>query len=234
MKPGGTSEERFLSRWSRLKRSDVEEAAIRAPLPGSAAAPGNGSAVAEVSSAGDSPANGPLASSAAARTATDAEVAAALPPIESLTMESDFAQFFQPKVPEPLRRAAVKKLFADPHFNIMDGLDTYIDDYSKPDPIPPEMLRSLLHARDLIDHPSNRIPVAERPIETVDRAAGGNSIVPDEAAGAGAAVPGAAAPASAAPASSAPGEATLEHASHAEPIPTPADPPTSDRPADAV
>jgi hypothetical protein len=41
-----------------------------------------------------------------------------------------------------VKNAAIKKLFADPHFNVMDGLDTYIDDYSKPDPIPPEMLRS--------------------------------------------------------------------------------------------
>ena len=31
----------------------------------------------------------------------------------------------------------MKKLFSDPHFNVMDGLDTYIDDYGKPDPIPP-------------------------------------------------------------------------------------------------
>ena len=30
----------------------------------------------------------------------------------------------------------MKKLFSDPHFNVMDGLDTYIDDYGKPDPIP--------------------------------------------------------------------------------------------------
>ena len=39
--------------------------------------------------------------------------------------------------------AALKKLFSDPHFNVMDGLDTYIDDYSKPDPIPPSMLRQM-------------------------------------------------------------------------------------------
>jgi hypothetical protein len=44
----------------------------------------------------------------------------------------------------------------------MDGLDVYIDDYSKPDPIPPEMLSRISHARDLIDHPSNRVePDAE-------------------------------------------------------------------------
>ena len=43
----------------------------------------------------------------------------------------------------------MKKLFADPHFNVMDGLDTYIDDYAKPDPIPPAMLRQLASAKFL-------------------------------------------------------------------------------------
>jgi hypothetical protein len=42
-----------------------------------------------------------------------------------------------------VKNAAMKKLFSDPHFNVMDGLDTYIDDYSKPDPIPESMLRQL-------------------------------------------------------------------------------------------
>ena len=32
----------------------------------------------------------------------------------------------------------------------MDGLDTYIDDYSKPDPIPEEMLKSLKQANRLL------------------------------------------------------------------------------------
>ena len=78
------------------------------------------------------------------------DVVASLPPVESLTIESDFSPFFQPKVPEELRRKAVKKLFADPHFNVMDGLDTYIDDYSKPDPILPGMLRQINHAYELL------------------------------------------------------------------------------------
>jgi hypothetical protein len=43
----------------------------------------------------------------------------------------------------------MKKLFSDPHFNVMDRLDTYIDDYGKPDPIPPEMLRKLVSAKFL-------------------------------------------------------------------------------------
>ena len=43
----------------------------------------------------------------------------------------------------------MKKLFADPHYNVMDGLDTYIDDYSTPDPIPKAMLRQMVQARML-------------------------------------------------------------------------------------
>jgi hypothetical protein len=48
-----------------------------------------------------------------------------------------------------VRKAAMKKLWADPHFNVMDGLDTYIGDYNKPDPMPPEMLRQLASAKFL-------------------------------------------------------------------------------------
>jgi hypothetical protein len=47
------------------------------------------------------------------------------------------------------RSAALRRLFTDPHFNVMDGLDVYIDDYSIPDPIPPAMLRALNQARTL-------------------------------------------------------------------------------------
>ena len=43
----------------------------------------------------------------------------------------------------------MKKLFADPHFNVMDGLDIYIDDYSKSDPIPESMLRQMASAKFL-------------------------------------------------------------------------------------
>ena len=47
------------------------------------------------------------------------------------------------------KSAALRKLFGDPHFNQMDGLDTYIDDYTKEDPIPPAMLRAMNQARSL-------------------------------------------------------------------------------------
>ena len=48
-----------------------------------------------------------------------------------------------------VRRAALKKLFSDPHFNVMDGLDVYIDDYSKTEPIPAAMLAGLRQAQNI-------------------------------------------------------------------------------------
>jgi hypothetical protein len=56
----------------------------------------------------------------------------------------------QAKVEEGVKRAALKKLFSDPRFNVMDGLDTYIDDYSKDDPIPQAMLAQLEHAKSTL------------------------------------------------------------------------------------
>jgi hypothetical protein len=73
-----------------------------------------------------------------------------LPPLDKLTPESDYRAFFHPKVDEELRRAALKKLFSDPHFNVMDGLDVYIDDYSKSEPIPAAMLAQLKQAQNIL------------------------------------------------------------------------------------
>ena len=82
--------------------------------------------------------------------------AAALPPVESLTFESDFAAYLRANVEESVKRAALKKLLHDPRFNVMDGLDTYIDDYTKNDPIPEEMLKTLEHARSTLFPPNQQ------------------------------------------------------------------------------
>jgi hypothetical protein len=58
----------------------------------------------------------------------------------------DFSAFMKPDVDPVVQQAAMKKMFSDPHFNIMDGLDIYIDDYSKPDPIPLEMLKRMVQS----------------------------------------------------------------------------------------
>ena len=79
-----------------------------------------------------------------------AEITDAESLLANLTPDSDFGQFLREEISEEVRRKAMKTLFADPHFNVMDGLDIYIDDYSVSDPIPEEMMATLNHARGLL------------------------------------------------------------------------------------
>ena len=69
--------------------------------------------------------------------------------VHELTAESDFSPFVAKNVSPEVRNSAMKKLFTDPHYNVMDRLDIYIDDYSKPDPIPESMLRQMVSAKFL-------------------------------------------------------------------------------------
>ena len=122
----------FLHRWSRRKHE-----AARGVAPAPDARPAQESGAAAPSAAVPAPAT----------VAADPPALAAepppLPPVETLTIESDFTPFLAKKVDETVKRAALRKLFSDPHFNVMDGLDAYIDDYSKPDPVPPGFLDKL-------------------------------------------------------------------------------------------
>ena len=85
--------------------------------------------------------------------------------VAKLTPTSDFRRFIAPTVDPAIKNAALKKLFADPHFNVMDGLDVYIDDYGKPSPIPAATLRQLAQARGLglfdVEPPPNEPPPAK-------------------------------------------------------------------------
>ncbi|WP_353506095.1 DUF3306 domain-containing protein [Variovorax sp. J22P240] len=109
------------------------------------------------------PESGPDASPAAATpvsvqavqvSAPSADLPPEPPPLtlddaEALTIDSDFKPFVAKGVAPEVKNAAFKKLFADPHFNVMDGLDTYIDDYSKPSPLPESVLRQMASAKFL-------------------------------------------------------------------------------------
>src|ERR1043165_7848694 len=113
--------EGFFNRWSRLK-SDARESDAQPPAE----------AIPPV------------------QAATTDDEPPELPPVESLTIDSDFRGFLHPKVDEDLRRSALRNLFSDPHFNVMDGLDVYIDDYSVSEPIPPAMLAGLKQAQRIL------------------------------------------------------------------------------------
>jgi hypothetical protein len=152
----------FLHRWSRRKRQAQEAAQARESadwgdrgvtgpgvLKDRAQAEGetaNGITQLEAHGAGDATASGGPREPSDERCATAQvgakDAAAALRQLgpedarravnDLHGLESDYRPFLGPEVEESTKRAALKRLFADPHFNRMDGLDVYIDDYSKP------------------------------------------------------------------------------------------------------
>lgn len=127
-----TTPARFLERWSRLKRRGVH---TDAAMGDTAVAPAPESLPVEVKTPAVT------ASGVEALSVPGAELS--LPPLELLDLDADFTGFLNKEVSESLRRAALRKLFSDPHFNRMDGLDTYIGDYSAAEPIPPDILKRL-------------------------------------------------------------------------------------------
>jgi hypothetical protein len=134
-----------LRRWS-MRKHQAARPAPDVPLPSSVPA-----AAAQVPPADLAP---PVATDPA-----PVPEASPLPSIESLSFESDFAAFLRPQVDETLKRQALKKLFSDSRFNVMDGLDIYIDDYTKADPISPELVRQLVQGRGIFGlHDEPRAP----------------------------------------------------------------------------
>ena len=132
--------ENFLSRWSRRKlapTSTDKNETTSTPL-GESADKGVARSDAQHSATAHQ-----LPTSSAQ---THASVAP-LPALDALTPQADFTPFMQTHVEPAVRRAALKTLFKDPHFNVMDGLDIYIDDYSQPDPIPAAMMQTLYQAQ---------------------------------------------------------------------------------------
>jgi Protein of unknown function (DUF3306) len=111
-----SDDETFAGRWSRRKQ------AHRAGLPPAPAEP---------------PALTPPVEAAAGANAGDVakteEPPPDLPPIDSLTKDSDYAPFLRANVPEALRNLALRKLWlSDPAFSAMDVLDHHNLDYTAP------------------------------------------------------------------------------------------------------
>ena len=134
----------FLGRWSRRKQDVQAGKPVQdPPPPARTPAP---------QIAPPSPSPAPVAAAAAASAAPVTPARDAPPPptladAEALTPASDFKPFVSRAVSPEVRNLAMKKLFADPHFNTMDGLDVYIDDYNTPDPLPASMLRQMVQSR---------------------------------------------------------------------------------------
>ena len=146
------AEDGFLQRWSKRKaslgdlapdappKSGVGQMPVAPPVDGGVLKPPNPAPTARA----DAP---DKALPGDAHTA--AMPAPSLADTEALTPASDFRPFMGQGVAPEVKNAAMKKLFADPHFNVMDRMDIYIDDYSQPDPLPLAMLRQMNGAKFL-------------------------------------------------------------------------------------
>jgi hypothetical protein len=133
----------FLGRWARRKTDALQGKPLSDPVP--PVVPPVAAAPVALSPAAPSPAEPAPAESSA----SEPVHVPTLEDVQWLTRDSDFKPFMASTVSAEVRNAAMKKLFSDPHFNIMDGLDIYIDDYSKSDPIPEAMLRKMNSAKVL-------------------------------------------------------------------------------------
>jgi hypothetical protein len=142
--------EPFFSRWSRRKQEAEVGRALDEPKP--TAAP----AIAPRSPEPSPDLPGPVSKAAHAAPEADEAPLPGLEDAQALDPSSDFQPFMRRGVSPDVRNVAMKKLFADPHFNVMDGLDIYIGDYTQPDPLPTGMLEQMVGAQFL-----NLVPPTE-------------------------------------------------------------------------
>jgi len=124
----------FFSRWSRQKTLNREldqarDAAVaKAPLPAEAEAVPVPKPPVEGAQAVDLP------------TQADAE---------ALDVGADVSRFLQSGVTDAIKGAALKKLFADPAYNVISDMDDYVEDYSQMAKLSAVELRSLQQSKDL-------------------------------------------------------------------------------------
>jgi hypothetical protein len=119
----------FLQRWSRRK-----QAAVRAEPEDSLPAEPEADEPSEGVDADEGE-----AAQVTAETAADVEPEPPsdedMPPLESIDQGGSVAAFFSPRVSAGLRRAALRRLFAQPEFSGEDLLDDYARDYTKRAPL---------------------------------------------------------------------------------------------------
>lgn len=128
-----TDDGKGLSRWSRLKRKRARGEEIVEPE--TALQERQGAAAPVVGPAPDNPVPAVQDSDpdGEERELTDEEKAyvETLPEVDDLNSESDFKAFMDKRVPEFLRRRALRKLWlSDPAFSFLDGMNEYDEDYS--------------------------------------------------------------------------------------------------------
>lgn len=95
-----------------------------------------------------------------------------MPPIESLTEDSDVSGFFSPKVSEKLRKLALRRLFHTSKFNVRDGLDDYDGDFRSFTPLGDVVTADMRHQLERQAELAKRLlaPESEQDAETKEGA----------------------------------------------------------------
>ncbi|WP_370261310.1 DUF3306 domain-containing protein [Limnobacter sp.] len=141
----------FLSRWSRRKlEAKTQETQPQAELSSPLAQEGALSKPAPASSAQPEP--------TAQGGSGAAQVEANLPlptesDLETIAQGGDIKAFLSDKVSKDLKNKAFKALFSRPEFNVMDGLDIYIDDYNKYTPLSKADIDRMALSKQLLSRP---------------------------------------------------------------------------------
>jgi hypothetical protein len=133
----------FFSRWSQRKQAVKQGAPLAEPLPKTQEPTSKQTNVLAT------PPNKAMGAKDQTAQTPEPVKALTLEDVAKLTPESDFTSYMTQGVSPEVRNAAMKKLLADPHYNIMDGLDIYIGDYNTPDPMPEGMLAKMVGAQFL-------------------------------------------------------------------------------------
>lgn len=146
--------ENFLSRWSKRKlevrareklAEDAPDLQVSVPLQGSDANQANA-----VSELGDSQPKAQTPSQPELPLPTEADLLA-------VKQGGDIKAFMVDKVSTELKNKAFKALFSRPEFNVMDGLDIYIDDYNKFTPLSQEDIGKMTLSKQLLSRPDLEI-----------------------------------------------------------------------------
>lgn len=157
----------FLGRWSRRKLDARDGRSLPEEPPEAAAARAAAAPAVPTDAAGPAPdvVARPPALAAQATAAAEPPPSPTMEDVQALTAQSDFSRFAARDVAADVKNAALKKLFADPRYKVMDGMDVYIGDYSKPDPLPDSMLRQLAGAAflRLFDEPPAQAAADSQP-----------------------------------------------------------------------
>ena len=154
----------FFSRWSQRKQAVKQGAPLAEPLPKTP------EPISKQTNELATPPNKAMGAKDQTAQTPEPVKALTLEDVAKLTPESDFTAYMTQGVSPEVRNAAMKKLLADPHYNIMDGLDIYIDDYSKTDPIPLEMLKSMNQSKMLGLFKTDEEKLADEEAERIERA----------------------------------------------------------------